>query len=52
MAKKKDDAGGLAFIGFLMLGIAAGILFNQTAAGTMAGLGFGFLAMAFIRTRK
>ena len=51
MAKKNDnyERSGIAFVGFLFLGIAAGMLFNQTAVGVMAGLGLGFIAMALLK---
>lgn len=53
MAKRKhDDPSGLAFVGFLFLGIALGIYFNQTAVGTLAGLGLGFLSMAYFKSRR
>ena len=51
MAKKKDkmsERSGLAFVGFLMLGLAIGILYNQTAVGVLAGLGLGFISMAVL----
>ena len=53
IAKKKDDyeRSGVAFVGFLFLGIAAGMLYNQVAVGTMAGLGLGFIAMALLKNK-
>jgi len=44
--KKSDEAGGLLFVGGLMLGIGFGLLFGHVASGTMIGLGVGFIAMA------
>jgi len=58
MAKEKKknemdyERSGIAFVGFLLLGIAFGILYNQTAVGVMAGLGSGFIAMALLTKRK
>jgi hypothetical protein len=50
MAEKdgKWESPGIAFVGFLLLGIAVGMLFNQVAVGVMAGLGLGFIAMALL----
>jgi hypothetical protein len=56
MAKKSKDekyeSGGIAFVGFLMIGIAAGILTGQVAVGVLAGLGLGFVAMAILSHNK
>jgi hypothetical protein len=58
MAKKKKDddskyePGGMAFVGFLMLGLAIGIYTGQTAVGVLGGLGLGFIAMAILVNRK
>ena len=51
MAKKDEnwDRAGVAFVGFLFLGIAFGLLYNQIAVGVMAGLGLGFIAMAVLK---
>jgi len=38
-----DTAGGLVFVGSLMIGIGLGIFYNQTAVGTLVGLGVGFI---------
>jgi len=46
---KKKGVSGLVFVGCLMIGLAAGILTGQTAAGALGGLGFGFIGMAIIR---
>ena len=54
-SKKNDDkyeSGGIAFVGFLMLGLAVGIYTGQTAVGVIAGLGLGFIAMAILSNRK
>lgn len=49
---QKYERGGISFVGFLMLGIAFGILYNQVAVGTLAGLGLGFISMAFLTEKK
>ncbi|MFC1640727.1 hypothetical protein ACFL2D_01610 [Patescibacteria group bacterium] len=54
MAEKKDKskvdmAGGLVFVGSLMIGLGVGIYFNHTAAGTLIGLGVGFVLFGLIR---
>ena len=50
MAKKKSDtAGGLVFVGSLMVGIGLGIFYNQTAVGTLIGLGVGFVLFGLIK---
>ncbi|MBI2798602.1 hypothetical protein HYX70_04950 [Candidatus Saccharibacteria bacterium] len=49
MASNKKDSngsGGLLFVGFMFVGIAAGSYWNSVAIGTLAGMGAGFLAMA------
>jgi hypothetical protein len=52
MADEKYESGGIAFVGFIMIGIAAGLLTGQLAAGVMAGLGVGFIAMAVLSHKK
>ena len=52
MADSKYESGGLALVGFLLIGIAAGILTGQVVVGIMAGLGLGFVAMAILRHVK
>ena len=49
---KKDEPGGLAFVGFIILGLAFGIYYNQTAVGVLAGLALGFISMAIFRSKK
>ncbi|MBL7160721.1 MAG: hypothetical protein ISS93_02625 [Candidatus Aenigmarchaeota archaeon] len=49
---KKDEPAGLAFVGFLILGLAVGIYINQTAVGVLAGLALGFISMAILKSRK
>ena len=43
---------GMIFIGFMFVGIAAGMYFNHTGIGTLAGLGVGFIASAMYRSEK
>jgi hypothetical protein len=52
--KKKDDydLAGIAFVGFLMLGIAGGLLTGRVDVGVMAGLGLGFLAMVVVKMKS
>jgi hypothetical protein len=45
----KKGASGAAFVGCLMLGLAAGMLTGNTAVGVLAGLGIGFIVMAIVR---
>jgi hypothetical protein len=55
MAKKESKIGeraGVAFVVFIMLGLALGILYNQTAVGVLAGLGLGFISMALLADKK
>ncbi|MBT4166043.1 hypothetical protein HOE04_03330 [archaeon] len=47
---KSDTAGGLVFVGSLMIGIGLGIYYNNTAVGTMIGLGIGFILFGLIKT--
>ena len=49
-AKSKSDiAGGLVFVGPLMIGIGLGIYYNQTAVGVLVGLGVGFILFGLIK---
>ena len=54
MKKKNDEyeRSGIAFVGFLLLGIAVGMYYNQTAVGVLGGLGLGFIAMAILKEKK
>jgi hypothetical protein len=52
MAKKEsksDTAGGLVFVGALMVGIGLGIFYNNTAVGTLVGLGVGFILFGLVK---
>lgn len=46
------ESGGIAFTGCIILGIGIGMLFNQTVAGTVIGVGVGFIAMAIFGREK
>jgi len=46
---KSDTAGGLVFVGPLMIGIGLGIYYNQTAVGTLVGLGVGFIFFGLVK---
>ena len=54
MQKKDQDyeRSGIAFVGFLFVGLALGIYYNQTAVGVLMGLGLGFIAMALLKGKK
>ena len=45
---KVETAGGLVFVGALMVGIGLGIYYNITAVGTLVGLGVGFILFGLI----
>jgi hypothetical protein len=53
MAKQTKDyaVSGIAFVGCMMLGVGLGSLFDNAGAGWLIGIGVGFLAMAFLRSR-
>lgn len=42
----------MLFIGFMFIGIAAGMYFGNVSIGTLAGLGIGFIASAIFRSEK
>ena len=46
---KSDVVGGLIFVGALMIGIGFGISFGNAGAGTMLGLGVGFILFGLIK---
>ncbi|MBU0530320.1 MAG: hypothetical protein KKC05_01480 [Nanoarchaeota archaeon] len=48
--KNNSERSGLAFVGFLMMGLGVGILYNQVAVGVLIGLGLGFISMAILGT--
>ena len=45
---KADTAGGLVFVGPLMIGLGLGIYYNQTAVGILVGLGVGFILFGLV----
>jgi len=47
--KKKSDPSGLFIPGGLLIGIGLGIMYGQTAVGTLVGLGAGFILMAIFQ---
>ena len=46
---KADAAGGMVFVGSLMIGIGLGIYYGQTAVGALVGLGAGFILFGLIK---
>ncbi|HEX6990035.1 MAG TPA: hypothetical protein VF282_11265 [Bacillota bacterium] len=42
----------MVIVGCLLAGIGVGMLFDQTAAGTLIGLGVGFVLEHALQTRK
>ena len=46
---KADTAGGLVFVGPLMIGIGLGIYYNITAVGVLVGLGAGFILFGLVK---
>jgi len=53
MEKKKSEskaytAGGLVFVGPLMIGLGLGIYYNITAVGILVGLGVGFVLFGIV----
>ena len=54
MAKENSnaDVGGIAFAGCTVLGIGVGVLVGQAGAGTLIGVGVGFIIMALVRAKN
>lgn len=50
--EKRADIGGLIFVGCMFLGIGIGMILENVAAGTVIGMGIGFMGMAFLRTKE
>ena len=50
--KKKQDPSNMIFVGCMFLGIAIGMLLDQIAVGTLAGLGIGFIAKYLISKKS
>lgn len=57
MAKRKTrerdyESGGVGFVGSILLGTGAGLLFDALLAGVLIGIGAGLLVLAhFTRTQ-
>ena len=49
---KRDDEAGMAFVGFLFLGMAIGAIYGRWDIGPFLGLAMGFIAMAVVKMRK
>jgi hypothetical protein len=45
------ERGGVAFVGCIVLGVGIGMLFDNPGAGSLIGVGVGFLAMALFGKR-
>jgi len=43
---------GIIFVGFMFIGIGAGMAFDKTGVGTMVGMGLGFIVSAMYRAEK
>jgi hypothetical protein len=46
---KGYEAGGIAFVGCIIVGVGLGFLFDEVAAGSILGVGAGFIMMALLR---
>ncbi len=54
MTSEKQESGqsgasGVVFVGCLILGIAAGLLFGNVVVGLLGGLGVGFIGLGVMR---
>lgn len=45
------EAGGIAFVGCILVGVGLGLLFHQLIPGAVIGTGVGFIVMALFRWR-
>jgi len=48
VGSKAYTAGGLVFVGGIMTGIGLGIYYGVTAAGTLIGIGVGFVLFGLV----
>ncbi len=48
---KHDGKAGVLFVACLFLGMGFGMLFERSGAGTVIGLGAGFLAMFLVKRK-
>ncbi|MBL7943692.1 MAG: hypothetical protein JNM00_13045 [Flavobacteriales bacterium] len=48
---KKDNVGGLIFVGCILIGVAMGLWMGRVAIGALLGVGFGFLAKAALQMK-
>lgn len=46
---QRKGISGVVFVGFLLIGLAVGMLTGNTASGVIGGLGVGFVAMGITR---
>lgn len=51
-SKLNYELGGVAFVGFLFIGMALGALFGRWDVGIFLGLGMGFVAMALLTMKS
>ena len=45
---KEKEMSGIAFVGFLFIGMALGAFYGRWDVGPFAGLGMGFIAMLLV----
>ena len=46
MSSKSTQAGGLLFVGCIIIGLGVGMLFDAAGIGSIIGVGAGFITMA------
>ena len=46
---KSDKVGGFVFVGALIIGTGFGLLYGNVSAGTLIGLGVGFVLLGIIK---
>lgn len=46
---KSDTAGGLVFVGCIMLGLGIGLYYGNAAVGLFLGLGTGFILFGILK---